>query len=113
MIIQWSEQAIAEVQTRFGEDALTWKLVSDSEGCGCSMNGVATLWAIDAPLDDDLPTQSNRLAVWYEKRHEVFFDDVMRMTYDPDKRAFKLASDGQIYTNRLMLIDKRTAKTLI
>lgn len=109
MIIQWSEDAIAEVKNRFGSDAALWKLVSDSEGCGCSVNGVATLWAIDAPAEGDLQAESNTLEVWYEKRHEVFFDDLMRVTYQPEHRAFKLASDGQIYSNRLKLEDKRMA----
>lgn len=110
MKIHWSEQALSEIQTRFGADAVTWKLVSDSEGCGCAMNGVATLWAISAPDKDDLQAESNRLAVWYEKRHEVFFDEQMRITYLPEHHAFQLASDGQIYSNRLRLVDKRTAE---
>ncbi|WP_239614334.1 iron-sulfur cluster biosynthesis family protein [Cohnella mopanensis] len=113
MKIHWSEQAILEVQARFGTDATTWKLVSDSEGCGCSMNGVATFWAVLAPDSDDLHAESNHFNVSYEKRHEVFFDEQMRVTYLPDKRAFQLASDGQIYSNRLKLEDKRTADAAI
>jgi uncharacterized protein YqkB len=113
MKIQWSEQAIKEVQARFGADATTWKLVSDSEGCGCSMNGVAAFWALNAPDTVDLQAESNVFEVWFEQRHEVFFDESMRVTYLPDHRAFQLASDGQIYSNRLRLEDKRTADAAI
>jgi uncharacterized protein YqkB len=109
MNIQWIEDAIRESQARFGAGPTTWKLVSDSEGCGCSMNGVATLWAIDAPEDGELQAGSNHAEVWYEKRHEVFFDDQMRITYNPDRRSFQLASDGQIYSNTFKLEDRRTA----
>jgi len=107
MIIQWSAESLRELQRRYGVEATVWKLVSDSEGCGCAMNGVAALWAIEGPEHGDLHAESNGVEVFYEKRHEVFFDDLMRVSYDPDKRAFKLASDGQIYSNRLRMEDRR------
>ena len=107
MILEWSETALEEIAARYGQDARTWKLVSDSEGCGCAMNGVAALWLIEEPDTGDLQAGSNGVEVWYEKRHEVFFDERMRVSYDPSKRAFKLASDGQIYSNRLRLEDRR------
>ncbi len=107
MIVEWSEAALAEIATRYGPEARIWKLVSDSEGCGCAMNGVAALWLIEEPEQGDLQAESNGVEVWYEKRHEVFFDERMRVSYDPSKRAFKLASDGQIYSNRLRLEDRR------
>ncbi len=108
MILHWSEEAIQEVQARFGSDTKAWKLVSDSEGCGCSVSGVPTLWAINPPVNGEIQAESNHFEVWYEKRHEVFFDERMRVTYISDKRSFQLASDGQIYSNRLKLEDKRT-----
>jgi uncharacterized protein YqkB len=111
MIVQWADEAIREIHARYGADAKVWKLVSDSEGCGCSVNGVATFWAITAPLNGEMQAESNHFQVWYEKLHEVFFDNLMRVTYNPDIRAFKLASDGQIYTNRLKFEDKRTVET--
>ncbi|WP_186438273.1 iron-sulfur cluster biosynthesis family protein [Cohnella terricola] len=107
MIIQWSAESLREVRLRYGEEATTWKLVSDSEGCGCAMNGVAAFWAINEPELGDLQAESNGVEVFYEKRHEVFFDELMRVSYDPDKRAFKLASDGQIYCNQLRMEDRR------
>jgi len=110
MVIEWSEQAVEELALRYGEDARIWKLVSDSEGCGCAMNGVAAFWLIDAPQADDLRAESNGgLTVVYEKRHEVFFDERMRVSYDSGRRAFKLASDGQIYSNGLRVEDRRSA----
>jgi uncharacterized protein YqkB len=113
MNIQWTEEAVKEVQARFGADATVWKLVSDSEGCGCSVNGVATFWAIEAPFNGEVQAESNFFEVWYEKHHEVFFDDLMRVSYDTDHRAFKLVSDGQIYSNRLKLEDKRAENAAV
>ncbi|QTH45067.1 hypothetical protein J4772_12045 [Cohnella sp. LGH] len=107
MIVEWSEAALAEIAARYGQEARILKLVSDSEGCGCAMNGVAALWVIRKPEKGDLQAESNGVEVWYEKRHEVFFDERMRVSYAPSKRAFKLASDGQIYSNQLRLEDRR------
>lgn len=107
MILQWSELAALELRARFGEGAAVWKLAFDSEGCGCAMNGVPAIWAIDAPEEDDLKADGNAIDVYYEKRHEVFFDESMRISYDPSARAFKLSSDGQIYSNRLRIEDRR------
>lgn len=113
MIILWTEEAIKEVWARFGADGRVWKLVSDSEGCGCSVNGVATFWAVNAPIKGELQAVSNPFEVWYEQQHEVFFDELMRVSYDTGNRAFKLASDGQIYSNRLKLEDKRAENAAV
>ncbi|MCC3373221.1 iron-sulfur cluster biosynthesis family protein [Cohnella sp. REN36] len=107
MEVKWSAEAVDALRARFGPEARTWKLVSDAEGCGCAVNGVPALWAVNEPLPDDLRADGGPVELWYEKRHEVFFDDEMRITYDAAKRSFTLASDGQIYTNRLATVDRR------
>jgi uncharacterized protein YqkB len=108
MFIHWSEEAIAEIKVRFGPQTQTWKLVFDSEGCGCSVDGVATLWTVDHLEEEDSRAESNAFEVWYVPRHAVFFDDQLRITYNPSTYSFQLASDGQIYTNRLKLENKRS-----
>lgn len=113
MFILWSEEAIAEVHARFGLDARLWKLVFDSEDCGCSVNGVPAFWAVDAPEKGELKAQSNAFENWYVPQHAVFFDEQLRVSYNPANRSFQLASDGQIYTNRLKLIDKRSANAVL
>ncbi|MFC5531862.1 iron-sulfur cluster biosynthesis family protein [Cohnella yongneupensis] len=108
MYIDWSEGAIREMETRFGQDAKRWKLVFDTEGCGCSVNGVPTFWHVSSPDPDDIQAGSNGVEVWIKPQHELFFDEILRVTYLPEHRSFKLASDGQIYTNRLKLQDRTT-----
>ncbi|MFC5403714.1 iron-sulfur cluster biosynthesis family protein [Cohnella soli] len=107
--IEWSDEAVKEIRAKYGEHATVWKLVSDTEGCGCAMNGVPALWAIKEPVPGDLLADSNAFDVWYEQRHEVFFEERLRLTYRSDIRAFALVSDSQIYSNRLRLEDRRTA----
>ncbi|THF74615.1 iron-sulfur cluster biosynthesis family protein [Cohnella fermenti] len=107
MIIEWSAEAVQALQEKFGGSGAALKLVSDSEGCGCSVSGVPALWAVEAPGQGDLQAASEPFPVWYEPRHAIFFDERMRIAYNQDYRTFTLASDSQIYTNRLAVRDLR------
>ncbi|MDG0813016.1 iron-sulfur cluster biosynthesis family protein [Cohnella rhizosphaerae] len=109
MRIEWTREAAAALQAKFDPPVRVWKLVSDNEGCGCAVNGVPFLWAVDAPAEGDLRADSEPVEVWYEPRHAVYFDDALRVSYDGANRSFKLSSDGQIYTNALGTVDLRTS----
>ena len=113
MFVQWSEEAIKEITVRYGSEAQVWKLVFDSEDCGCSVDGVPTFWSLNTPDEGDLRAESNAYEVCYAPQHAVFFDDLLRVTYNPISRSFTLASDGQIYTSWLKLEDKRQATATI
>src|SRR5262245_51597054 len=108
MNIIWSADAVAELQKRFGENANTWKLVYDTEGCGCAVNGVPVLWAVSSPDPDDQAASGNPFTLWYNVHHAVFFDDVLKIGFDPSKQSFSLSSDNQIYTTRLLISDHRS-----
>lgn len=108
--IDWSAEAAEALRAEFGLEGPVWKLVYDSEGCGCAVSGVPALWAVEAPLADDVKAEGGPVRVWYEKRHEVFFDERMRVDYDAAGRRFRLLSDGQIYTNRLAVVDRREVR---
>jgi uncharacterized protein YqkB len=107
MNISWSPEAIAELHRRYGHNANEWKLVYDTEGCGCAVNGVPALWAVSEPEKGDLAAGSTGNILWYNKLQAVFFEDDMRISYQEDKRSFTLASDNQIYTTRLLITDRR------
>lgn len=108
MYIEWSEEALRVRETRFGPGADRWKLVFDSEGCGCSVDGVPTLWLITNPDPGDVQAGTNEGEVWVKPQHLVFFEDKLRVGYLPEHRSFKLSSDGQTYTTRLKLQDRTT-----
>jgi uncharacterized protein YqkB len=112
MIIHWSEEAMRTIRERYGADATTWKLVYDTEGCGCAVNGVPALWAVDAAEPGSAEAESNGLRLLYEPKHAIFFDERMSITYLPDANSFRLASDSQIYTTRLALSDRRSVRSL-
>lgn len=107
MKVSWSDQALEALRDRFGTDSIVLKLAYDTEGCGCAVNGVAALWAVDAPPPGDARADSEPVHVWYDKQHAIFFDEELRVGYRPEHRTFSLASDGQIYSNRLTVQDRR------
>lgn len=109
MKIEWSEEAASALRSKFDPPVRVWKLVSDNEGCGCAVNGVPFLWAVDGPAPGDVRADSAPVELWYEPQHAVYFDEVLRVSYDGTARSFKLSSDGQIYTNRLGTVDLRTS----
>jgi uncharacterized protein YqkB len=88
-----------------------FRLVYDAEGCGCAVSGVVALWLTNAPEDDERQAETNvpGLPIMYLRRHEVFFEERLRLDYNPERRAFRLSSDGQIYGNGIDVIDRRVA----
>jgi len=111
MRVAWSEQAVRAIRDLLGSDRVSVRLVYDTEGCGCAVDGVAALWAVDEPLAGDAEAIGSPAGIrlWYDKRQAIFWDEELRLAYNPDRRAFALASDGQTYSNRLALQDRRAA----
>ncbi|WP_123040688.1 iron-sulfur cluster biosynthesis family protein [Cohnella candidum] len=107
MKIQWSAESVEKLREKFGQDIRGFRLVYDTEGCGCAVNGVPALWASDGPGPDDVAADSEPLTLWHDPKHEVFFDEVLRVAFLPDRQSFRLSSDSQTYTTRLVLEDHR------
>ncbi|MDF2726269.1 MAG: iron-sulfur cluster biosynthesis protein [Paenibacillus sp.] len=100
--------AAEQLRRRFPHNG-PYKLAYDAEGCGCAVNGVPALWLVDevGPEDVLAEADADELPFIYEKRHELFFEDRLKIDYNREKRTFRLASDGQIYTPDLKVVDKR------
>ena len=84
------------------------RLRYDSEGCGCAVSGVAALHIASGPDADDVPAKSDTsIPIYYEQRHEVFFEPRLKLDYSPERNAFSLVGDGQLYGSRILLQDLR------
>jgi uncharacterized protein YqkB len=85
------------------------RLVYDSEGCGCAVSGVASLWLTNTTENDETLAETNApsLTFSYLKRHEIFFEDRLNLDYNPERRAFRLSSNGQIYGSGILVSDRR------
>ncbi|MGF7030560.1 uncharacterized protein YqkB [Paenibacillus mucilaginosus] len=106
MSIQFTEAAQSAIAKVRGSQGYI-KLAYDSEGCGCSVSGVPTLWIVDEAGLFDLVKQGEPFDVLMEQKHEVFFEDAMKVDYQEIGHIFSLKSSGQIYNARMQLVDKR------
>lgn len=115
MEIHFTEVAEREILFRLDSTTCTLFLVFDSEGCGCSVSGVPTLWAISNPIPNTIrlvKASSNIFETFYKPQQEIFFDNMMVIDYTYENRCFRLSSDGQTFNNRMQLIDKRSERTI-
>jgi uncharacterized protein YqkB len=105
--IKISEAALDAFRQQLPDANAYIKLVYDSEGCGCAVSGIAQLWLVDTIKETDLQARCEGCPIFYEKRHEIFFDEHMRIDYNKKNGVFTLISNYQIYHNAMTLIDKR------
>lgn len=109
--IQLTNEAANRLKSLMDTPHSMFKIVYDTDGCGCAVNGVPALWLIDSssplvqPESDHIASEEPKIL--YEARHEVFFEDKLILDYNVNTRSFKLSSTGQIYTNDLQVFDKR------
>jgi uncharacterized protein YqkB len=107
MNITFTDKAIAKVQEKYGKDSsLYLKLKYDTDGCGCVVSGVTTLWIVDEKEGDDVTIETNFVPVLVEKTKQVFLDDNMTIDYNESAYAFMLKCPSQILNPRMSFIDK-------
>lgn len=80
------------------------KLLYDTEGCGCAVNGVPALRPISEPEPGDQLAAGAPQPIWYDPRQAVFFEAQLRIDYKPERHAFTLAGPGQIYSSSMPLL---------
>jgi uncharacterized protein YqkB len=106
MQITFTEQAVQQLEPVVSKNSLL-KLVFDSEGCGCAVNGVPALWVVPEADPIDLHAEASPFEVIYSPKHEVYFEDRMKIDYQPQSRSYILKSNNQIYNAGMRIIDKR------
>lgn len=94
---------ISTNRIRPNETAL--KLIYDTDGCGCAVNGIARL--VPIPRTDleegEALTATSPVTVVYETRQEVFFEDELILDYLSDRRHYVLKSRNQYYNPTLII----------
>jgi uncharacterized protein YqkB len=110
--MQVTETAAAELERKIGQTGAL-KLVFDSEGCGCAVNGVPQLRIMEErpPTSNETIVESDRYPVLIDRHHEIYFDEDLILDYRPADLAFRLKSANQIYHPSLNLTDQRQMET--
>ncbi|MFD0699010.1 iron-sulfur cluster biosynthesis family protein [Paenibacillus sp. GCM10027628] len=107
MKITFTEAAVQRLTPAIGNGQALLKLVFDTEGCGCSVNGVPTLWLVDAPSNGELSAEADPFKLVYKAKDEIYFEDVMKIDFHENNKSYILKSNSQIYNASMSLIDKR------
>ncbi|MFY4775884.1 iron-sulfur cluster biosynthesis family protein [Metabacillus sp. RGM 3146] len=107
MNITFTEAAIKQINgKRDGKSDRKMKLVYDTEGCGCVVDGVAVLWLTDDIDDTDLKVSTNDLQVYMDKSAIVYLDENLTVDFSETASTFKLKSPSQMLNPRMSLLVK-------
>ncbi len=107
MHITFTDTAVYEINHSIQEKPAFMKLVFDSEGCGCAVNGVPAIWLVSRSREYDMELEGEPFPVIVDRKHEVYFEEEMVIDYLPGSHRYVLKSDNQIYNANLNIIDKR------
>lgn len=105
MKIELTSSAVNRLAQELGNNEML-KLVYDTDGCGCAVNGIAQLWKVSHQGPDDVSADASPYPFVYLQEQEIFFDDTMKLDFRDDKKTFVLSSPSQYYNASLPLIDK-------
>lgn len=108
MIIQLTQDAERKLKEKIGDKPGSVRLIYDTEGCGCAVNGIPGLRIIDKPDDEDVSVSAgDSLSFFINRRQEVFFEDNMKLDVLPKLSSFQLESSNQTYGTNIQLVDTR------
>ncbi|MDQ0915473.1 iron-sulfur cluster biosynthesis family protein [Paenibacillus sp. V4I5] len=107
MKITFTDTAIHRLTPFVGKKEAILKLVFDTEDCGCSVNGVPTLWLVSQANTDDLAAETETFKLIYKAKDEIFFEENMKIDYHERNKSYILKSNNQIYNAGMSLVDKR------
>jgi uncharacterized protein YqkB len=103
--ISFTDKAIKQLTPILTETGRMLKLKYDTDGCGCLVSGVISLWLVDQADDDDIVVETNFVPVLLEKSRLVFYDDTMAIDVVEGTGCFQLKSPGQILNPRMTLVE--------
>ena len=84
-----TQEAIDKLLHMFPAEQPTIKIVYDTEGCGCAVNGVVQLWRTDGISSEDEIGYDQAVRIVYAARQEVFFEDQLILGYNPDRSSIR------------------------
>ena len=109
MMIQLTPEAERKLKEKIGIEPGRVRLIYDTEGCGCAVNGIPGLRIISEPEQEDVSISAGDAVPFVmNHRQEVFFEDTMKLDVIPGLSSFRLDSSSQTYGTNIQLIDTRS-----
>lgn len=108
MIIQLTVDAERKLKETIGETPGSVRLIYDTEGCGCAVNGIPGLRIINELDQEDIIVSSgDSVPFVINRRQEVFFEESLKLDVLPGLSSFRLDSSSQTYGTNIQLVDTR------
>ncbi|GAB6930125.1 hypothetical protein JCM10914A_41080 [Paenibacillus sp. JCM 10914] len=108
MNIHVTEQAEAILKEKLAHKPGIIRLIYDTEGCGCAVNGVPGLRIIEEVATMDVPIHTDStLSFAIHQKHGIFFEEHLKLSTTPDSCSFRLEGREQSYGTHVQLIDIR------
>ncbi|MBW3113412.1 MULTISPECIES: iron-sulfur cluster biosynthesis family protein [Bacillaceae] len=105
MKIELTNEAIRKIQDKIENEKGHLKLKYDTEGCGCVVSGIPTLWFVEHPADgEDIEVETNSYPILVEKSKMVFLDEELKIDFSQESNTFQLKSPGQIINGRMSFL---------
>ncbi|MEK3735437.1 MULTISPECIES: iron-sulfur cluster biosynthesis family protein [Paenibacillus] len=108
MKLQLTPLAERRLKEKIGTAAGGVRLVYDTDGCGCAVNGVPALQIIHKASEDDIAMETDSPIPFYmNSRQAVFFEEQMRLEGNENTYSFQLDSSSQNYGTNIRIVDNR------
>ena len=106
MELQMTDAAIEAINVIWHGSGLI-RLSYDTDGCGCAVNGVPSIWIIDQPSPFDEQVASNApFPVVIDHHQAIFFEEHLFLDI-VGVGNYRLSSKQQIYSTHVSCVDKR------
>ncbi len=103
--IEITNEASQKLEDKIGNQQGYLKLKYDTEGCGCVVSGIPTLWYVNKPEEgEDFQVETNLRPILIEKSKMVFLDEELKIDFSPASNTFQLKSPGQIINGRMSFV---------
>ncbi|CAM3753622.1 MULTISPECIES: iron-sulfur cluster biosynthesis family protein [Paenibacillus] len=108
MIIKLTPEADLKLKELLGGKPGAVRLIYDTEGCGCAVNGVPGLQIVDGAADGDTAIQTNgSIPLVINGKQEVFFEEELKLDLRSGTANFRLTSRNQTYGTNIIATDTR------
>ena len=92
MKIEWSIDAMEQVQMLIKGKKGVVKLIYDTEDCDCGNDGVSTLWYISEPEGNESTIETNFGPILVDEDKAIYLSEQMKITWVPELGSFRLSS---------------------
>jgi uncharacterized protein YqkB len=107
MQLHITELAANRLTEHLNDQAGSFKIFYDTEGCGC--NGVIVILIVDKPDPLDVAIETNLSPFYVDAKQQFNLEQQMKLDAEPNYPSFKLSSDSGVFSSNVRVRDTRSA----